>query len=177
MNKCAAKQATCSICKKTGHSTKMCRSKIPPLPARKTNPRRSYQRPQGQGSQLKVRQIQENLIEEKELNEIESVDPESALYIKELSEDWADVNHMAPSSFSVVKNIILNLTQPKEIWVETSITNKFRIQWLADRGRPRSFITLDQANKIMKNNPLIKLQSYTSQTKYRCFNNNNKKIE
>ena len=30
MNQCPAKQATCNICKKTGHFAKMCRSKIPP---------------------------------------------------------------------------------------------------------------------------------------------------
>ena len=74
-----------------GHFAKMCRSKIPPIPARKPNQRGTYQRPQGQGSQLRVRQIQENLLEEQEeqieQEDIESVDPESALYIKELSEN------------------------------------------------------------------------------------------
>ena len=89
MNQCTAKQATCNICKKTGHLAKMCRSKIPPIPTRKPNQRFQQQRPQGQNNQLRVRQIQEQLIEEEEpeQEETESVDPESALYIKELSED------------------------------------------------------------------------------------------
>ena len=65
---------------------------------------------------------------------------------------------------------------PKEIWVETT-TNKLKIQWLADTGSPRSFITKDQANKIMEHNPKVKLQQYTSKTKYKCFNSNNIKIE
>ena len=60
---------------------------MPPLPTRKTNPRGPYQRPQGQESHLRVRQIQGNLLEEQEdqddQNEIESVDPESALFMKE----------------------------------------------------------------------------------------------
>ena len=178
INQCTAKQAVCNICKKTGHFAKMCRSKIPPLPARRQNQRGPIQRPQGQSNQLKVRQIQEQLIEqedEREEEEIESVDPESALYIKKLSEDWADINHIAPESFIEVQNVHLNTTMPKEIWVETN-TNKLKIQWLADTGSPRSFITKEQANKIMEHNPEVKLQQYTSQTKYKCFNNNNIKI-
>ena len=88
MNQCTAEQAVCNICKKTRHFAKRCRSKIPPLPTRRQNQRGPLQRPQGQSNQLKVRQIQEKLIEEEvegEEEEIESVDPESALYIKKLS--------------------------------------------------------------------------------------------
>ena len=154
---------------------------MPPLPIRKTNPRGPYQRPLGQGSQLRVRQIQENLLEEQEeqddQNEIQSVDPESALYIKELSGDWADVNHIAPSSFKEVKNFNIILTQPKKYGWKQQQQRNLKIQWLADTGSPRSFITRDQANKIMKQNPARKLQPYKSQTKYRCFNKNNLKIE
>ena len=179
MNQCTAKQSVCNICKNTGHFAKMCRSKIPPLPSRRPNQRGLLQRPQGQSNQLKVRQVQEQLMEqadEEEEEELESVDPESALYIKELSEDWAGINHIAPESFTEVQNVQLNTALPKEIWVETT-TNKQKIQWLADTGSPRSFITKEQANKIMKCNPEVKLQQYTSQTKYNCFNNNKIKIE
>ena len=139
MNQCTAKQAVCNICKKTGHFAKRCRSKIPPLPAKRNNQRVPPQRPQGQSNQLRVRQIQEQLIdqEEAEEEETESVDPESALYIKELSEDWADINHIAPESFTEVHNVELNTNTPKEIWVETT-TNKLKIQWFADTGSPRS---------------------------------------
>ena len=107
---------------------------------------------------LRVWQIQEQLIDEEEAEqeETESVDPESTLYIKELSEYWADINHIAPDSFSEVHNIELNTNTPKEIWVETT-TNKLKIQWLADTGSPRSFITKDQATEIMKHNPGVKL--------------------
>ena len=179
MNQCTAKQAVSNICKKTGHFAKICRSKIPPpLPAKKNNQRFRPQRPQGHNNQLRVRQIQEQLIDEEEAEqeETESVDPESTLYIKELSEDWADINHIAPDSFSELHNIELNTNTPKEIWVETT-TNKLKIQWLADTGSPRSFITKEQATEIMKHNPGVKLQQYTSQTKYKCFNNNNIKID
>ena len=170
-----AKQAVCNICKKTGHFAKTCRSKIPLLPARRQNQRGPLQCPQGQSKQLKVRQIQEQLIEQKderEEEELESVDPESALYTKEPSEDWADINHITPDSLLEVQNVQLNTTMPKEIWVEIT-TNKLKIQWRADTGSPRSFITQEQAKIIMEHNPEVKLQQYTSQTKYKCFNNNN----
>ena len=117
MNQCTTKQAVCNICKKTGHFAKMCRSKIPPLPARRQNQRGPLQRPQGQSNQLKVRQKQEQLIEqedEREEEKLESVDPESTLYIKELSEDWADINHIAPDLFIEVQNVQLNTTMPKK---------------------------------------------------------------
>ena len=158
----------------------MCRSKIPPLLSRKPMQRSPYQRPQGQNSQLKVRQIQEQLIAEEdkqEDEEVESVDPEAALYVKELQEDWADVNHIAPENFSEVKNSQLNKSPTIEIWVETTTTNTLKIQWLADTGSPRTFMSREQANKIMKYNPKVQLHPYKSQTTYRCFNNNNIKVE
>ena len=155
MNQCTAKQAVCNICKKTGHFAKICRSKIPLLPTRRQNQRGPSQRPQGQSNQLKVRQIQEQLIEEEieeEEEQTESVDPECALYIKELSEDWADINHIAPESFTEVQNVQLNTTMPKEIWVETT-ANKLKVHWLAVTRSPRSFIIKEQANKILEHNP------------------------
>ena len=60
--------------------------------------------------------------EEAEEEETESVDPESALYSKELSEDWADINHIAPESFTEVHNIELNTNTPKEVWGKQSQT-------------------------------------------------------
>ena len=67
INQCTAKPVQGSICKKTGHFAKMWCSKIPPIPSRRNQQRGGYQRPQGQNqSQLRIRQIQENLIEEEQ---------------------------------------------------------------------------------------------------------------
>ena len=99
----------------------MWRPKIPPIPVRKTQPRGAYQRPQGRrNSKLKERQIQENLIEEEqeEQNGTESIDPEAALYIKELTEDWAEVNHKAPEIIPEVTITTLNITLPNDLWIE-----------------------------------------------------------
>ena len=130
-------------------------------------------------SQLRVRQIQANLSEEGPNDQIEeeSVDPDSALYTQELTEDWADVNHIIPSTFNPMKNWSLNKTHAEEIWVETRTTNNQTVHWLADTGSPRSFLTLEKAKEILKDNPKIALQPYKSKTEYRCFNNNNIKVE
>ena len=147
----------------------MCCSKIPPTPPRQNQQSGGYQCPQGQNqSQHRVRQIQENLIEEEQndLEETESVDPESALYIRELTEDWTDVNHISPRAFSPMKNTTLNEITPKEIWVETATSDKHIIHWPADTESPRSFITLGKTEEIIKNNPKLILQPYNSQTQY-----------
>ena len=77
-------------------------------------------------SQLRVRQIQESLLEEGQNDqaEKESVDPGSALYIRELTEDWADVNHITPKAFNPIKNTTLNKLHPEEKWVETTTAKK-----------------------------------------------------
>ena len=154
--------------------------KIPPLAQRRNPFRGGYQRPQEPTqSQLRVRQIQENLVEEGSNDQIEEelVDPESAMYIRELTEDWADLNHVINSAFNPMKNTSSNKTHPEEIWVETRTANNQTVHWLADTGSPRSFLTLEKAKEILKNNTKLALQRYKSNTQYRCFNNNNIKVE
>ena len=56
----------------------MCRSEIPPIAQRRNQQIGGYQRPHEQNkSQLRVRQFQENLIEEEQNDQVEteSVDP------------------------------------------------------------------------------------------------------
>ena len=180
ITQCTAKQATCSICKKTGHFAKMCRSKIPPLPQRRTQSRGGYQRPQGSSqNQLRVRQIQESLIEEQQSDqaEEETIDPDSTLYIQELTEDWADVNHIIPKPCSPIKKL-----HCKQITTQRNLgRNKTCIQpdgEMASGYRfTRSFLTLDKSKELIISNPNLSLQPYNGQTQYRCFNNNNIKIE
>ena len=108
---CTAEQAQCSICKKTSPFAKICCSKIPPLPKKRYQSRGGYQRPQGPTqSQIRVHQIQGNLLDEghNDQTEEESVDPESTLYICELTEDRAEVKHIISNAFSPMKNSTLN---------------------------------------------------------------------
>ena len=181
ITQCTAKQAICSICKKTGHFAKMCRSKSPPPTTTKNPiPRRISTSPGiVTKSATRKRQIQESLIEEKQSDqaEEETIDPDSTLYIQELTDDWADVNHIIPKTCTLVRNSVLNKSKPEETWVETKISNNQTVKWLADTGSPRSFLTLDKAKELIISNPNLSLQPYNGQTQYGCFNNNNIKIE
>ena len=102
------------------------------------------------------------MIEEQQSDqaEEETIDPDSTLYSQELTEDWADVNHIIPKTCTPVKNSVLKT-----------------VKWLADTGSPRSFLTLDKAKESIISNPNLLLQPYNGHTQHRCFNNNNIKIE
>ena len=88
----------------------------------------------------------------------ESVDAEAALYIKELHEDWANINLIHPTEFNPQKNDQINKNTN---WVET-----------ADTGSPRSFINTQKALEISNKIDNAKIHPYNEETKYRCFNNN-----
>ena len=85
----------------------------------------------------------------------ESVDAEVALYIKELHEDWANINIIQPMEFVQKKNDEINKDPYGEFWVETT-TSQNKVQWLADTGSPRSFMNIDIASKLQKEIPTAK---------------------
>ena len=106
----------------------------------------------------------------------ESVDAEAALYIKELHEDWANINIIRPSQFSPQKNNFINKESNGEFWVETTTLSQ-KLQWLADTGSPRSFINQEIAQQLQKEIQNIRIEKFTENTIYKCFNNNNIEIE
>ena len=58
-----------------------------------------------------------------------------------------------------------------EIWIKTS-SDTTEIDWLADTGRPRSFVCKTKAEKILRHCKSAKWKHPTGcQTQYRCFNN------
>ena len=52
-------------------------------------------------------------------------------------------------------------------------THAHKLQWLAETGSPRSFVNPEAAKHLQKEIPNIKIQDYTENTTYRCFDNNN----
>ena len=112
--------------------------------------------------------------ESEQLEEI--VDAEAALYIKELHEDWKNINIIRPTQFSPQKNNFINKESNGEFWVETT-TQSHKLQWLADTGSPRSFINQEFAQKLQKEIQNIQIEKFTENTIYKCFNNNNIEIE
>ena len=92
---CKAQDFTVEICKKIGHFTSMCKT---PMPERKTpqfrQNTREYTQQQNTPQTRRVRHVkeQQNIEEDDEAENEETVDAEAALYIKELMEDWSSVN-------------------------------------------------------------------------------------
>ena len=127
---CPAKGAQCNICKKLGHFAKLCRSKMPERP-RQRPPQRSiqqqYNQSPGTNQTRRVRHVTEK--SEDTAQEIledsnETVDPEATLYLKELTEDWVNINLVQPSLYKAVKNIIVNKTNNDEIWKQHATMQK-----------------------------------------------------
>ena len=169
---CPAKSTTCKICKKAGHYTSLCTAKMPerrPQNTPQPSPSQNYKPPQTR----RIRNINQ---EHTESEPKESVDAEAALYIKELHEDWKNINIILPTQFSPQKNNFINKESNGEFWVETT-TQSHKLQWLADTGSPRSFINQEMAQQLQKEIQNIRIEKFTENTVYKCFNNNNTEIE
>ena len=170
---CPAKSTTCKICKKPGHYTSLCTAKMPerrPQNIPQSSSTQNYKQPQTR----RIRNINQEETESEQLEE--SVDAEAALYIKELHEDWQNINIIRPTQFSPQKNNFINKESNGEFWVETT-TQSHKLQWLADTGSPRSFVNQEFAQKLQKEIQNIRIENFTENTIYKCFNNNNIEIE
>ena len=165
---CPAKNTQCNICKKVGHFAARCTAK---MPERRT-PRRPQPTTPGQYATPQTRRVRHVKNENSQEDSTEeSVDAEAALYIKELHEDWANINLIRPMEFNPQKNDQINKNTNGEFWVETT-TKAEKIQWLADTGSPRSFINTQKALEISNKIDNAVIHPYNEETKYRCFNNN-----
>ena len=163
----------CKICIKVGHYTSLCRVKIP----ERRPPRGTPNNPSPQYKQQQTRRVKRIKHETPESDQTEeSVDAEAALYIKELHEEWANINLIRPTKFTQKKNDEVNKDPYGDFWVETT-TGQNKIQWLADTGSPRSFMNVDLANKLQKEIPNIKIMEYTENTIYNSFTNNNMEMK
>ena len=178
LNMCKAQNFTCKICKKVGHFTSLCKA---PMPERK-NPQfrqntRDYTHQQNTPQTRRVRHVkeQQNIEEDDEAENEETVDAEAALYIKELMEDWSSVNTVRPSGPDIVNNVALSKESGGEFWVNTKF-NDLNLDWLADTGSPRSFIQYSKAQEIVDIYPESKITNFKEKTRYKCFNNQEIKI-
>ena len=87
--------------KKPGHYTSLCTTKMP-----ERRPPRMPQNSSPQNYNLQQTRRVRNLNQEKPQNDHteERVDAEAALYIKELHEDWANIDIIRPTHFVTQKN-------------------------------------------------------------------------
>ena len=182
LNVCPAKNEACRICKKIGHFAKQCRSEMPPRPTfrpqqrqQKTNtivhqPQRYNQLAQRQ-TQQKIRFINEETETEEQTETDETIDPESTCYIREMMEDWQNVNFITSMNFTNEKFADVNKTKRGEFWIKTKTINQ-KIFWPADTGSPRSFMNIDTAQKLLANGKTAIKQPNKTIGEFRCFNNN-----
>ena len=180
---CPAKQAQFNICKKMGHFAKLCRSKMPERQRSRPSqrpPQQTYNQSPGSNQTRRVRHVTEEsqeVIQAITEDDAESIDPEATLYLKELTEDWANINLVQPKVFRPVRNIIVNKEQNDEIWVQTFCNNSEKIDWLADTGSLCNFINPTTANKFMTQNTNVRTEKYTENKRYRCINKKEIKIK
>ena len=163
-----AKTTTCKICKEARHYTSLCTAKMPerrPHNTPQSSSAQNYKSPQTR----RIRNINQEKSESEQMEE--SVDAEAALYIKELHEDWANINIIRPTQFSPQKNNFISKESKGEFWVETT-TQSHKLQWLADTGSPRSFINQEIAQQLQKEIQNIRIEKFTENTIYKFFNKN-----
>ena len=181
LNTCPAKNEACRICKKIGHFAKHCRSEMPPR-----NTFRQQQRSQSMGTGLqtqnrynqlaqrnpqhKIRNINEETETEEQTETEETINPESTCYIREMMEDWQNVNFIKTINFTNEKVSDVNKTDRGEFWIKTK-TNNQQIYWLADTGSPRSFMNIDTAQRLLANGKTTIKQPNKSIGEFRYFNN------
>ena len=156
----------------------MCKA---PMPERR-NPQfrqntRDYTQQQNTPQTRRVRHIkeQQNIEEDDEAENEETVDAEAALYIKELMEDWSSVNTVRPIGPDTVNNVALSKESGGEFLVNTKC-NDLNLDWLADTGSPRSFIQYSKVQEIVDIHPESKITNFIEKTRYKCFNNQEIKI-
>ena len=117
---------------------------------------------------------EQDICEEEQETEEETVDAEAALYIKELMEDWSSVNTIRSVEVKKINTISVNKTTGGECWVKTNGKNT-EVDWLADTGSPRSFLEYTKAKEITKQNKESKITMF-EKSRYKCFNNQDIKI-
>ena len=115
------------------------------------NNRNQQQNNTQQTNTRRVRNIQavphDNPIQEEE-TETETIDPESTCYMREMIEDWSSINFIESLNFTTVTQKDLNKNHQGEFWIQTSSKNE-NINWLADKGGPRSFISRSTAQNLI----------------------------
>ena len=156
------------ICKKVGHYTSCVQPKCQRRPPRGTQNNSTQQKKPQQTRRSK--HITQDVPESDQTEE--SVDAEGELYIKELNEDWANINLIRPTEFIANTNDAINKEFNGEFRVGTT-TRSRKLQWLANTGSPTSFINQHIAQQLQKEIPNAKISAYTENTIYKCFNKNN----
>ena len=89
---------------------------------------------------------------------------QSALYIKELMEDWSSVNTIRTVVPKKINSISFNKEAGGECWVRTKCNN-IVMDWLADTDSPRSFMEHAKAKEITNNNKASRITTFDEKSR------------
>ena len=134
----------------------------------KSTPTRKVQPTGSKTDTTKIRNINEETETEEQTESDETIDPESTCYIREMMEDWQNINFITSMNFTNEK---VNKTKRGEFCISTKKNNQ-QIFWLADTGSPSSFMNIDTAQKLLANGKTALKQPNKSIGEFRCSNNN-----
>ena len=167
---CPAKRVQCNLCKKVGHYSNVCHSAKFLWQSQKITPQQNI--PQTR----RVRNVREttntqflpNTNQDAQSDKKdEQLDLKNTFFIQEIFDNWNTVNFVKSRSFNTEHQ---TFTQIIERNVDTS--DKTEIDWLADTGSPRSFVSKEEADRILQNCKSSKWKNAKDcSTKYRCSNN------
>ena len=107
--------------------------------------------------------------------ENESVDPESTCYIREMIEYLSSVK-LVNWKLSETKINTINKTHMGEYWLENE-TGQWKIYWLVDTGRQRSFVSQTTANWLTAKLGNKIQNKATKLGEFICFKNNKIQID
>ena len=190
LDNCPTKNSICNICKKVGHYAKVCRSDIAPrrseiknTPRNNQNYNNRSQQPNNTKQQTNARRVrniqsipENESIQQEEEAETETIDPENTCYIRETMENWSSLNFIQSLNFTTVTKNDLNKNQQGEFWIQSRSKDE-DINWLVEKGSPRSFISRRTAQNLTKKlgNKIVKQDKNIGE--FRCFNNNKIKVD
>ena len=114
---------------------------------------------------------------EVETDQQEKIDAEAALCMKQIIDEWANVNLIRQTTFYEERNSTINTDKTAEFWVATNFDNE-QIHWFADTGSQRSFMNLfiSIAQQLVKKTSKARIIPYNNSEKYRCFKNQQNNI-
>ena len=150
---------------------------------RQRPPQQSYNQSPENNQTRRIRHVPEqsqDIVQATTEDEIESIDPEATLYLKNLTEDWANINLVNTKIIPISKKH--HRKQNTKRWnMDPNNMQQLRKNWVARRHwiAPKlgHWINQSTAKKLMTNKPNIKIERYNKNKRYRCFNNKEIKIK
>ena len=123
-----------------------------------------------------MRNINEEETEDIQKTAKDTIEPDSTYYIREMMEEWQNLNFIQSVKFTDEKVTEINKTKRGEFRIQTKINSK-QTYWHVDAGSPRSFMNIEIARNLLVNWTTKIKQPEKSIGEFRCFNNNKFNIQ